>query len=54
MSNYKGKSSILELMEMPNWMFHGLYVKMVQRLSTDEGRKEAGAETLIEGLTGGM
>jgi len=41
-------------MEMPNWLFHGLYARMVRRLSTEEGQKEKAAETFVEGITGGV
>jgi len=39
---------------MPNWLFHGLYCRMVQRLSTEEGQKEAAAQTLVETITEGV
>lgn len=54
MSNYKGRATISEIMNMPNWLFHGLYSIMVKRLSTEDGQKDKAVETLVEGITEGL
>lgn len=39
---------------MPNRMFHTLYIKLMNRLSTDEGQNQAAYEKLEETLEGGV
>lgn len=40
MNYYKGKLSFTEVLEMPNRLFHRLYVTILKKLSTEEGQKE--------------
>lgn len=48
MTQYKGKATITEVLEMPNRLFHKLYVSLLKKLSTEEGQKEAAQEQLVE------
>lgn len=43
----------MEVQDMPNRMFHTIYINMLERLSTDAGQAEAAAEELTETLEGG-
>lgn len=47
--NYcKGKVSFTEALEMPNRLFHRLYVSLLNKLSTKEGEEEITQEQVIE------
>lgn len=50
MVHYKGKVSFTEVIEMPNRLFHRLYVSLLKKLSTEDGQKEAAQEQLVEKL----
>lgn len=36
----KGKCTYTEVYEMPNRMFHTLYVRLIKKLSTENGKNE--------------
>lgn len=50
MEHYKGRTSITEIMEMPNRLFHTLYVTLLKKLTTDEGQEKLATEELEEQL----
>lgn len=55
MTHYKGRSTIKEIMDLPNRIFHGLYVLTIRKLSTDEGVQEEVAQEIEEKIEeGGM
>lgn len=48
MNYYKGKASFTEVLEMPNRLFHRLYVALLNKLSTDDGQKEMAQQELVD------
>lgn len=48
MTQYKGKATITEVLEMPNRLFHKLYVSLLKKLSTEEGQEEVAGQQFIE------
>ena len=46
----KGKTTYTELMDMPNRLFHSLYVKTINKYNSEQGLKEAAGEELMETL----
>lgn len=46
----KGKCTYTEVLNMPNRLFHGLYVRLINRLSTDEGQKQIAQEEMSEAI----
>lgn len=48
MNYYKGKVSFSEVLEMPNRLFHRLYVSLLKKLSTEEGQKEIAEQEVVE------
>ena len=48
MGYYKGRSSIQEVIDMPNRLFHTLYANLLRKLSTPEGQEQAATEKVVE------
>ena len=51
---YRGRTSFLELMNMPLSYIDSLYRIAEERLKTEEGKKQLEAETLEDELEGAM
>ncbi len=48
MEYYKGRTTINDVFEMPNRLFHTLYISLLKKLTTDEGQKELANNELEE------
>lgn len=48
MGYYKGKTSIQEVINMPNRLFHTLYTNLIKKLSTPEGQEQVSTERTVE------
>ena len=48
MIHYKGKTTFSEILEMPNRLFHRLYVSLLNKLSTEEGQQEFAQQELVD------
>ena len=54
LAHYKGRTTISELLALPNRVFHGIYAICYNKALTEEGKKELAGEELMDNLEEGM
>lgn len=54
LAHYKGRTSITELMSLPNRTFHGIYAICYSKALTEEGKENLAAEEMMDSLEEGM
>lgn len=50
MDHYKHKFSFNEVLDMPNRLFHTLYISLTKKLATDSGKKELADKALTDSI----